>query len=225
MPPKETLIAISAGLGLVLIAGGILLVWRKITRQSKSGDQAENHPALDRREFVEPDVENTALESPPIVEPEKPPEAAPSKEPKSAVERLAALSLEVPDSDLKEFLKEIAERVKETGPIFDDETSFNFIEEIVDRLDDLRAIQTNHQEPTPRVLEFFRKILVGVLSECGAELIHSAHWDPAQQRAITKEPTSGLEAPTICRHGSTGIRRNGQLLRKQEVVLAVPITN
>lgn len=222
MPPKETLIAISATLGLVLVAGGIWLIRRKISRQVLSRDRAEYHPALDGQEPVEADVEDTTMESPPIVEPEKPPETSTSEDLKSARERLAALALEVSDSDLKEFLGEISERVNEAGPVFDAETPFNFIEEIVDRLDDLRAIQPNHQEPTTSVLESFREILLSILSECGAGLIHSASWDPAQQRAIAKEPTSGLEAPTILRHGSTGIRRHGQLLRKQEVVLAVP---
>ncbi len=139
------------------------------------------------------------------------------------LESLVSLAKQIVDPELSEFLQEIANRIKEAGPDFDGETSFNFVEEMVDRLDDLRAIQKNQPEKTTKDLESFRQMLMKVLSQCEVDLIHSADWDASLQRAIAKEPIGGIEAPAILRFGSTGIRRRGELLRKQEVVLAVPL--
>lgn len=129
------------------------------------------------------------------------------------------------DPDLREFLVEIADRVQEEGSDLSDQTPFSFIEELVDRLDDLRAILPNHHANAAKDLAAFRETLISILSACGAELIHSELWDASIQRAIAKETTPGLNAPTILRFGSTGIRRHGQLVRKQEVVLTVPESN
>lgn len=221
MPPKETLITIAAGLGLMLIAGGIWLIRRRINNPNKSEVQETNHSLL-----AHPETEATSLlESPPDALPEKISQPGAAEESESAGDKLASLTSQNPDSDLKEFLREITDRVKETGPCFDGETPFNFIEEMVDRLDDLRAILENPTTQRPDDIESFRSILVAVLAECGAELIHSDVWDASCQRAIAKEVTLGINAPTILRFGSTGIRRLGQLVRKQEVVLAVPESN
>jgi len=140
-----------------------------------------------------------------------------------AVERLAAVKLRIADSDLREFMEDIIVRVREASPDFGKETPLGFIEETVDRMDDLRAILKNHQGQAAKDVEMFRKTLAEVLSDCAVELIHSDQWDPTTQRAIAKEPAPGIESPSILRFGSTGIRRNGQLVRKQEVVLGVPL--
>jgi hypothetical protein len=199
MPTKFQLLTIATAIGTFALLAGIIWIWRR-----------------------KPQVASESLQ----LDAEIPPEANPQVESTMCygTADLDELTTQIIDPVLRDYLVEIANTVSEAGPVFDSETPLSFIEEMVDRLDDLRAIQTNHPEPTVSVLESFREILIGVLSECGAELIHSAHWDSAQQRAITKEPTRDLEVPTILRHGSTGIRRNGELVRKQEVVLAVPAT-
>jgi molecular chaperone GrpE (heat shock protein) len=221
MIPKDTLITISVGLSLVLVAGGIWLVWRKISRRYKSGDPEPNHSLLETKEVAK----TSQPESPPVAIFEKIPLTSTTEESKFASDKLASLTSQIPDSDLKEFLKEITERVNEAGPCFDGETPFKFIEEMVDRLDDLRAILKNPSTQSPSDIESFRSILVAVLAECGAQLTHSDVWDPSCQRAIAKEVTPGIATPTILRFGSTGIRRHSQLVRKQEVVLAVPESN
>jgi hypothetical protein len=209
MPTKFQLLTIAAAIGVTGLIAACAWLWRR-----KS--QVELKAKIDQK--TEKESESLQLDA------ETPPEANPQVESTMCygTADLDELTTQIIDPVLRDYLVEIANTVSEAGPVFDSETPLSFIEEMVDRLDDLSAIQTNHQELTTSVLESFRAILIGLLSECGAELIHSTHWDPAQQRAITKEPTSGLDAPTILRHGSTGIRRNGQLLRKQEVVLAVP---
>ena len=126
---------------------------------------------------------------------------------------------------MQDFLRDIAKTVQETGPCFDPETPHCFIEEMVDRLDDLQAIQKNQTGQTAEGIRSFRNSLIGILSDCGVALIHSDHWDASLQRAIVREISPGIVAPTILRYGSTGIRRDGQLVRKQEVVLAVPELN
>ena len=212
MPTKFQLLSIATAIGTFALLAGIIWIWRR-----KS--QVELKAKIDQKTEKESESLQLDAETPQKTDPQR------ESPPRSGTADLDELTTQIADPVLRDYLVEITKTVSTVGPIFDGETSFSFIEEMVDRLDDLRAIQTNHQEPTTTVLETFREILVGVLSECGAELIHSAHWDPAQQLAIAKEPKSGLEAVIILRHGSSGIRRNGQLLRKQEVVLAVPITS
>ncbi len=119
-------------------------------------------------------------------------------------------------------MQEIAERIREEGPDFDDDTSMSFVEEMVDRMDELAAMIRNQDGQATVALTSFREAIVGILSKCGAELIHSDTWDPTLQRAIAKEVTSGITAPSILRFGSTGFWRRGQLIRKQEVILATP---
>lgn len=214
MTSKEILSAIVAGL--VLLAGGFWLARRKINRRTTSLGPAEERPSSGGQESMVDALPATALVA--ESEPEPVIESSP------ASERLATFAMKIAQPDLREFLKEIATRVEDTGPCFDDETPFNFIEEIVDRLDDLRAIRKNHQGQTANDLDSFYETLVTVLSDCGAELIHCERWDASLQRAIAKEPTREVDAHSIVRFGSTGIRRQGRLVRKQEVVLAVPET-
>jgi len=203
---------------IVLVAGGAWLIWRRMSGSTTPLDQAEPSITSDLlgasvASTPEPRLSVKRVESL---------EINPSVKSSSAAEQLASLAKKIPDQDLREFLCEIVARVQETGPCFDEETPLRFIEEIVDRLDDLRAIAKNHRDETVKDLDSFRQVLVSVLAKCGAELINSELWDPALQRAIAKEPTPGLTTPSILRFGSTGICRNGQLVRKQEVVLATP---
>ena len=197
MSSKEIVSVIAASL--VLVAGGIWLIRRKFSRRWTRKDEPEVQMPL----APEPQI--------PLKEQTPPP-----------VERLEAVAMRIADSDLSEFMRDITTRVRDEGPDFGEATSMGYIEEMVDRLDDLRTIQKNHQGKTAKDVELFRQTLTEVLSDCGVELLHSDEWDPSIQRAIAKEPTPGIDTPTILRFGSTGIRRHAQLVRKQEVVLAVP---
>ncbi len=220
---------------LIPVAAGILFVaaaalwWMR--RQKAKGasasasindghlDNGKEEPATTHRpgresidaESETPNAENLSLQSPSAT-------ASPSTD-------LRNLACGVNEPDIKSFLEEIASRIRDEEPNFNDHTSHGFIEEIVDRIDDLRAIAANPDAQNTDIVISFRKHLVEILSACHAELIHSEQWDPSLQRAISKEPTPNITAPAILRHGSSGISRSGQLIRKQEVVLAVPKSN
>jgi molecular chaperone GrpE (heat shock protein) len=212
MLTKTNILTITAAIGTFALLYGVFWFWHRRVRH-----QLRTENTSDRKQEAKhlSEVDTTSPESHPY-----------TINPNSfGKETLHELALKIQDPNLRDYLLEIANTVTEVGQVFNAETPLSFVEEMVDRLDDLRAIQTNHQEPTRSLIDFFRKILIGILSECDTEVIHSTHWDPSQQRAIAKEPTSGIEVPAILRHGSSGIRRNGQLLRKQEVVLAVSITS
>lgn len=135
---------------------------------------------------------------------------------------LESLALEVPNADLREYLREIACRIRDEGPNFNSKTSIGFIEEMVDRIDDLTVMINKQDKQVSGILVSFNEAVVRILSACGAELIYSTVWDPSLQRAIAKEVIPGIDVPRIQRFGSTGFRRHDQLIRKQEVILAMP---
>lgn len=210
----------AAAASALMIAGGIWLIRRR-TKRRIPPDVAAGRPS----------------QEPPAPYDDLPPGEAPSPEHLADIEPeptenllarredLLVLATRAVDPDLREFLVEIANRVEEEGADLSDQTPFSFIEEVVDRLDDLRTMLPNHHGNAAKDIATFRETLIVVLSSCGAELIHSELWDASIQRAIAKETTPGLNAPTILRFGSTGIRRHGQIVRKQEVFLTVPESN
>jgi hypothetical protein len=210
MPTKFQLLTIAAAIGFIGLIAVCAWFWRR-----KS--QVELKAKITQEAGEEPKYL--------LVDAETPPKANPQVESptRSGTADLDELTTQIVDPVLRDYLVEIANTVSKAGPVFDSETPLSFIEEMVDRSDDLAAMAQNHDEKSKAALVSFRKVIVRILSACGAELIHSSTWDPAIQRAVAKEPTEGIESPTILRFGSTGIRRHSELLRKQEVVLAVPI--
>ncbi|MBN8461037.1 MAG: hypothetical protein J0M04_24670 [Verrucomicrobia bacterium] len=137
-------------------------------------------------------------------------------------ERLSAIAQRVSDPDLREFLTEIARSIGEIVPDSRAQASDSFVEEMLDRHDDLRAILRKRTGDEAEAIGGFREAIVRVLADCGVELVQSDTWNPALQRAIAKNPVAGTAAPTITDFGSTGYFRHGTLRRKQEVVLAIP---
>lgn len=137
--------------------------------------------------------------------------------------RLMSAMGSVHDSEIKPYLQEIITQVDLIGPHFSAETPSGFVEELVDRIDDLNILLRTYQPETSPGLADFRQILIAVLCDCGVELVHSETWDPSVQRAVTKEVTPGIGSPTIVKFGSTGIRRHGKIVRKQEVTLSIPV--
>jgi molecular chaperone GrpE (heat shock protein) len=211
----------------ILIAGSVLggialitvLVWLlriKVARTPGTLDKVsvEEIPTSSSPKVVDVDSEIEARDNAPTLS------EADIKKPS-----LEELALKIADADLRDCLIEITGRIHNEDPNFGSETSLGFIEEMVDRVDDLAAMTTNQDGQAAAALVSFRETIASILSACGAELIHSADWDPALQRAIAKEVTPGITVPSILRFGSTGFRRHGQLIRKQEVVLAVPESN
>jgi hypothetical protein len=210
MPTKFQLLIIATAIGTFALLAGIIWIWRR-----------KSQVDLQAKITQETEKESKYL----LVDAETPPKGKPYTESPTGSSKadLNELTTQIVDPVLRDYLVEIANTVSEAGPVFDSETPLSFIEEMVDRADDLTAMAKNHDEQSTAALVSFRKAIVRILSACGVELIHSSTWDPAIQRAIAKEPTEGIESPAILRFGSTGIRRHSELLRKQEVVLAVPL--
>ncbi len=218
---KIILVAVAAGF--TLLAAGI---WLK--RRSKTTSEFSRHEASSD-EIPETCYDNLSNEpninSEPLPEPgHEQVQAQDFNTVPFAAEHLDRIAEKFIEPDLRDFLRDIAARVRETRYDFSENTSFDFIAEIVDRLDDLKAIQKNHlgATATAESIRDVRDILTLILSACDVELVQSDQWDSSIQRAIAKEPTIGITAPTVLRYGSTGIRRQGSLIRKQEVVLAIP---
>jgi molecular chaperone GrpE (heat shock protein) len=126
------------------------------------------------------------------------------------------------DSGTRSFMDEIITRTREEASEFGDDTPLDFIEEIVDRIDDLKLLSAKASPEDASRIDQFSKQLKDLLKAAGVELLHSDSWEPDIQRALTKTPTEGISKPEIASFGSTGISRHRKLIRKQEVLLAVP---
>lgn len=214
MPTKLQLLILSASIGVIALIAACAWLWRRKTRATpvtRFDLLPDEKPTFPR---IGSETETTLQENSPSEPPTR-----------TTAADLAELVLKITDPEIRAFLEEITARTQEEEPRFGMDTSMGFIEEMIDRVDDLAAMTRNHDGQTAANLVAFREAIIGMLSSCDAEIINTATWDPTLQRAISKEPTSGITEPTILRFGSTGFRRGGQLIRKQEVVLAVPESN
>lgn len=136
--------------------------------------------------------------------------------------RLSEITHECAETDLREFMDGIVARIEEEISKASNDISIGFIEELVDRIDELKLIvAAKSKTETTSIIEF-RHVMIELLKEAKVELIDAESWNPELQRAIAKEPKSDLQEPSILQVGSSGIRRSGILIRKQEVVLGVP---
>lgn len=214
MPTKFQLLTIAATVGVISLIVACAWFWRRKTSDmpvTRFDPLPDEQPTLPR---IGNEAEKTLQEN------------SPSELPvRTATADLSELVEKITDPEIRAFLKEITERIHEEEPRFGSDTSMGFIEEMIDRVDDLAAMTRNHDGKAAANLVAFREVIIGILSSCDVEIINTASWDPTLQRAISKEPTSGITKPTILGFGSTGFRRGGQLIRKQEVVLAVPQSN
>ncbi len=122
----------------------------------------------------------------------------------------------------RELLRDIANRIIEEGSRFDESTPLAFIEELVDRIDDLNLLRAGALQGEVSRIDQFTARLRNLLETCGVELVHSESWDPSIQRALSKTPKDGIDRPEIASFGSTGISRHNKVIRKQEVLLAIP---
>ena len=92
---------------------------------------------------------------------------------------------------------------------------------LVDFADEISDLQKSGGQETTHVLNFAAHKIEALLEAAGAELIRSADWNPQLQRAVeVRPPLSGQKENEIVARGASGLRVNGQLIRKQEVILA-----
>lgn len=119
----------------------------------------------------------------------------------------------------------ITARIREEEFLPGDDLSFDLIEEIVDRIDDLALIKRGGTSNDADNIDQFAATLTEMLQTAGIELLQSETWNSEIQRAISKTPRPGILEPTIESYGSTGFTQHSKLVRKQEVILAIPQTN
>lgn len=148
-----------------------------------------------------------------------------SREDSASSHTLGRIAANVASTDIKEFMDGIVARIRETGPMPETDPSITFIEEIVDRMDDLALIKRRANSDDLNKIDQFAATLTEMLKTGGIELLQSANWNPEIQRALSKTPRAGILEPTIESYGSTGFTRHSQLIRKQEVMLVIPQLN
>lgn len=117
----------------------------------------------------------------------------------------------------------IIARIREEKSLPGDDLKFDFIEELVDRIDDLGLIKRKASTDDAVLIKQFISALTDMLGSAGVELLHSDIWNPEIQRALSKTPTEAISEPTIDSFGSTGYSRHSLLIRKQEVTLSIPM--
>lgn len=207
--------------GIVLVLGSSAWWLWKRGKKNQSSDRVESN---------EPDAETRTNSEAVLVKDDAPTSTSKptSEAPKKALDH-SALLIEIAKrcdaSDSREFMEDIVQRIRDEGSQFDSSTPYDFVEEIVDRIDDLRLLSDKAAPyDAPDIGEFIT-ILTDLLKDCEVELLHSESWNPEIQRALSKNPTEGISETKIMSFGSTGISRDSKLIRKQEVVLAIPKPN
>ena len=127
------------------------------------------------------------------------------------------------DPKLREFMEGIVARIREEASRVGEDIPIDMIEELVDRVDELKLIDTKDSETNAKAVSAFLDGIVKLLEVADVELLHSESWNPEIQRALSKTPTPGISRPTIISFVSTGLSKSSKLIRKQEVILAVPL--
>lgn len=203
-------------------------------RKIKSRTFTTNIPRVVEKPEAEQQGEQTseqdsaiALEASDEVDPAVPEPPKPRKaivaEPSQLCDSLADSARSCLDPKLREFMEGIVARIREEAYSIGEDMSIDLIEELVDRVDELKLIASKDSEPEAVAASEFREGVVTLLGTSDVELLHSESWNPYIQRALSKIPTTGISKPIITSFVSTGFSRSSKLIRKQEVILAVPL--
>ena len=88
---------------------------------------------------------------------------------------------------------------------------------IVDFLDELKEADAEASAVEQTKSASLRASLLSVLSYKGYEPVDSDEWNPDKQRAVSVVRNLDAAGTRILGKGSTGLSRNGKIIRKQEV--------
>lgn len=92
--------------------------------------------------------------------------------------------------------------------------------EAVDFYDELASVKEIALEEDLPGLDSLGNELERVFRGMGVEILRSSSWNPEMQRAVAVEKTLETHtAPVVKEQGASGVRVDGRLVRKQEVVL------
>ncbi len=110
----------------------------------------------------------------------------------------------------------VTERLEELRPQQDiDESKWAL--GIVDFLDELKESGSEASPAERSISTSLQNELLNILSTRGFELVDSETWSPDLQRAVAVVRKPDTITTTILKKGSTGLSRNGKIIRKQEV--------
>lgn len=207
-----------------------LWVWRKkagsrplMRRPERLGEQSRGRKSAQEPTSLTLDKQVTPSQTgKPFSEPSESPISKPFDF-HHCCDRLTAIALECSNPQTQEFMISIVARLREDAPQIPEEMPISLIEELVDRIDDLRILQNSGSEDEELRIEAFLECIYALLSTANVQLLHSESWNPEIQRALSKTPTPGISKPTITSFVSTGYSKSSKLIRKQEVILAVPL--
>lgn len=91
---------------------------------------------------------------------------------------------------------------------------------IVDFLDELEEASAEATNEERALSAKFRTALLAILVDNGFATLDSNQWNPGTQRAVAVVRKPDATETTILGKGSTGLSRNGKVIRKQEVKIS-----
>lgn len=123
-------------------------------------------------------------------------------------------------SHLEELIRD---RISSLSPFWKNGSSKGkpqWVCDAVDFYDELLSLAQNADSKDMTALSLLQETLLQAFKAMGIELFRESSWNPEIQRAISVEKTLPPHAsPIIKEQGASGIRLDGRLLRKQEVIL------
>ena len=88
---------------------------------------------------------------------------------------------------------------------------------VVDFLDELKESESEASTAERNISVSLQRELLDILSKRGFAVLDSETWNPDLQRAVAVVRKPDVIKTTILKKGSTGLSRNGKIIRKQEV--------
>ncbi|MBQ9727723.1 MAG: hypothetical protein IJV65_09490 [Kiritimatiellae bacterium] len=88
---------------------------------------------------------------------------------------------------------------------------------VVDFLDELKEADAEASVAEQTTSASLRASLLALLSSKGYEPVDSDEWNPDKQRTVSVVRNPDVAGTKILGRGSTGLSRNGKIIRKQEV--------
>ena len=116
----------------------------------------------------------------------------------------------------QEWREFVTERLEELRPHQDIEES-KWALGIVDFLDELTESESEASSAERNISVSLQRELLDILSKRGFAVLDSETWNPDLQRAVAVVRKPDAITTTILKKGSTGLSRNGKIIRKQEV--------
>ena len=94
---------------------------------------------------------------------------------------------------------------------------------VVDAIDEIELMKSDSTAEAARGLALVQGRLEDKITLADGELIREKLWRPALQRAVKVEPAEhGQIEVRVLRARATGLKHQGRMIRKQEVVISQP---